>query len=318
MPRRPRKQRGLTSRETLKKKKDAQGTLIIIGVVVLLLIGGWYFSQKPTPIALDEIGCTKTQAPPELIAIVIDRTDPMNPVQAASVKKHLERIKTNTPRYAEIRTFTVGPVAQTTLPINFRACNPGNPEEIDIWTEPIKRAVKNWKDFNERFKKYLEGVTPSGSESQSPLIESIRSIGATTFSDARFDGTPRKRLIIVSDMLQNSALFSHYRVWLNCKTETIEVEECVEKNPKKGEACTLFGDRRSTSCERSVITKLDFPYWKKRIGSRLNSELKGVEVEVFYVRRTGAAQQGGGAHMTFWEDYFQDNGATLKQLYSLD
>ena len=80
----------------------------------------------------------------------------------------------------------------------------------------------------------------------------------------------------------------------------------------------MFGGRRSRTCERSVVTNLDYGYWKNRLGTRLNSNLKGVEVEVFYIRRDGAAQRGGGAHMTFWLDYFENNEAINVSFYSID
>ena len=241
------------------------GTLlgyIIIAVVSAILLGGLIYalSREPPPI-VDSVGCLKDDPPPELIAIIIDRTDPLSSVQAATVINGLKTIKAGEdrqddddplPRWTEFRAYTVGSVLEQTREMNFRACFPGRPEDVDITTESYRRAVAQWKKFNEKFEQYLGGITPSGSESESPLIESIRSVGATTFSDPQFNSDPktRKRLIIVSDMLQNSALFSHYRVWLNCRTDVVgAIERCVEKNPKKGEECTMFGGRRSQTCE---------------------------------------------------------------------
>ena len=320
MPRRTKAPRSPSKKTQAKGTKDKIALVIIVFVVLAVIAGGWYYLSRPKPLAKDSIGCFKDHPPPELVAIVIDRTDPVTPVQAAQIKNELVRVKASLPRQSELRAYTVGSVARETLSPDFRACHPGDPDDINIWTEPEKRAARRWREFNEKFASYLDGVTPSGSESESPLIESIRSIGATTFSDPLFNSDPktRKRLIIVSDMLQNSSLFSHYRVWLNCKTETVgAVEQCLETNPKKGEACTMFGGRRVRTCERSIVTKLDYGYWKSRIGTRLRAELQDVEIEILYVRREGSAQQGG-QHAGFWKDYFEDNGANVERLKSID
>jgi len=320
MPRRTKSPRGINKKKQVKQKKDKIAFVIIIFVVLAVIAGGWYYLSRPKQPVKDAIGCFQDHPPPEIVAIVIDRTDPVTPVQAAQIKNELSQVKADLPRQSELRAYTVGSVARETLSPDFRACHPGDLEEIDCWTESCKRAERRWREFSEKFERYLEGVSPSGSESESPLIESIRSIGATTFSDPLFNSDPktRKRLIIVSDMLQNSSLFSHYRVWLNCKTETVgAVEQCIETNPKRGESCTMFGGRRVKTCEKSIVTKLDYGYWKSRIGTRLRAKLQGVEIEILYVRREGSVQQGG-QHAGFWKDYFEDNGATVERIKSID
>lgn len=303
------------------------GYVVILIVAICLLAGliySYLWQGKP---ATDDIGCLVNDPPPEVIAIMIDRTDPISPRQAALIGNKLRAIKDGTQRvlnaegveekseplreWTEFRAYTVGPVSREVLPIDFRACLPGNPKDVDITTESRRRAERVWAEFNEKFERYLTDIAPSSSESQSPLIESIQSIGATTFSHPQFNSEPktRKRLIIISDMLQNSDLFSHYRVWLNCRTDIIgAAEQCVEKSSKKGETCTMFGGRRSESCERAVDTNLDYNYWKKRVGKRLKSEMRGVDVEVIYVGREGLDQQGS-AHAEFWHAYFLDNKA---------
>jgi len=320
MPRRARPPRNAGLKKQAKGRKDKIGLVLIALVVLAVSLGGWFYLTRPQQPSKDAIGCFQDYPPPELVAILIDRTDPVTPVQAELIKNELGQIKAKLPRHSELRAYTVGSVAQDVLSEDFRACHPGNPNDINKWTEAQTRADRRWKEFNEKFDSYLVGITPSSSESTSPLIESIRSIGATTFSAARFntEPRPRKRLIIVSDMLQNSSLFSHYRVWLNCKTETQgAVEQCLETNPKKGITCTMFGGQRVQTCERSVITNLDYGYWKNRIGTRLDAELRDVEVEILYVRRDGSTQQGG-KHATFWQEYFLDNGATVERIKSID
>jgi hypothetical protein len=44
--------------------------------------------------------------------------------------------------------------------------------------------------------------------------------------------------------------------------------------------------------------------------SRVHSDLKGVSVELYYLVRSGTAQQGR-EHLAFWQEYFQNQGAEV-------
>jgi hypothetical protein len=311
----------------------------IIVLALLALAGGVYWAlSRPDKPVMDEIGCFRDAPPSELIAIMIDRTDEIGPKKVASIINALSAVKDGTfvdvtsdtgdrlasegalPRWTEFRAYTVGPVSKETLPVEFRACFPGNPEDVDITIESRRRAEQQWAEFNQKFQGFLSEIRPDSRESQSPLIESIRSVGATTFVDPRFNTEPktRKRLIIVSNMLQNSTLFSHYRVWRNCRTTTTgAIEQCVEKNPKKGETCTMFGGRKSQFCESYEKTDLDFKKWKSVLGPRLNAEIRGVEVDILYIRGD-SAQGTDDKLLTFWKDYFADNDAVLRRVKHID
>ena len=94
--------------------------------------------------------------------------------------------------------------------------------------------------------------------------------------DRNFDSTKKRRLIVVSDMLQNTPEYSHYQ------------------------------NGADFSAWRNSAHGREFPQFS----------LLGVEVEILYLKRTDdfarAAQNRG--HVRFWEDYFVELGAFVKIL----
>lgn len=50
---------------------------------------------------------------------------------------------------------------------------------------------------------------------------------------------------------------------------------------------------------------------------RVQADLKGVEVELLYVRRDVQIRYGAAAHIEFWESYFRDQGAQLVRVRAL-
>jgi hypothetical protein len=53
------------------------------------------------------------------------------------------------------------------------------------------------------------------------------------------------------------------------------------------------------------------PYYRK-----VRAELNGIEVQIFYLRRDTPAQ--GRQHIEFWQDYFNDMGARLTRVVSIE
>lgn len=101
---------------------------------------------------------------------------------------------------------------------SFRMCNPGSPKDrkgTDVFTEGDVTAMMRWS----RFKKGLDAALPTeqGGKSldTSPIIETIRFVRNEEFPRAvdmnrGHQEEPAYTLIVVSDLLQNTAQVSHY------------------------------------------------------------------------------------------------------------
>jgi len=70
---------------------------------------------------------------------------------------------------------------------------------------------KKWKNnFSQKIDEIFDSMLHGNDADVSPIMESIQSVAISAFGDHRVEGIPKK-LIVVSDMLQNTSGFSHYQ-----------------------------------------------------------------------------------------------------------
>ena len=210
-----------------------------------------------------------------LTVLLVDTTDPLTAVQEADLRNHLEQVKDMLPKHSALDVYTVSQLNDGLLkPLGARVCNPGDGRDVSVLTSNPRLIKEKW---DQRFSQPLEALftkmlaTPSADES--PIFESIQSIAVTAFGSLP-DSTTTRKLIVVSDMLQNVPEYSQYKQLGN------------------------FEDLRRTQYYR-----------------RISADLRGVEVELYYLRRENGLQ--GTKHIEFWQQYFKDAGATLVHVVAL-
>ena len=261
-----------------KRREDRFGGLLILFVVIAVLAGAYFYYQamsREMPLNPDNM-CPK-DGPHSIAVVLIDATDPLDAVQREDVSKLLDDIKNNIPRYGEIELFTVAPSDGSLLVPELAVCNPGRGTDTsELYGNP-RLMEKRWQTaFAAKTDEVLKRLLTSRTVDTSPILESIQQVAVQTFVGQRAGAVP-KQLIIVSDMLQNTAALSQYR------------------------GIESFGEFRQA------------PYYMK-----LRPNLSGVDVTVFYLRRLNAAHLQGRRHIEFWQEYFQDAGATLVDVKSIE
>ena len=93
----------------------------------------------------------------------------------------------------------------------FRSCSPGHPDECNVFTEGSIACRLRWSEYLERLQGAFSTASGGASAPSSPIIETIRHVRNKEFPrPPDMDQSTRHRLWIVSDMLQNSGLVSHY------------------------------------------------------------------------------------------------------------
>jgi len=149
--------------------------------------------------------------PTGLIVLLVDTTDPLNPIQQADLKNQLERLKDGMPQYYALEVYTVSEPKDGLLkPLGARVCNPGNGRDASELTSNPRLIKERWE---KRFSSPLEDlftkmlVVPPAKES--PIFESIQSVAVTAFGGLS-ESTSHRTLVIVSDMLQNMPEYSQY------------------------------------------------------------------------------------------------------------
>ncbi|MBM3568682.1 MAG: hypothetical protein FJX46_07985 [Alphaproteobacteria bacterium] len=181
------------------------GLGMAVTALFLLLSGSVFF----VPPSVDkETNCREDQAPKLHVVVLVDRTDPLTKLQTDNLRKIVLEEARRLPRHEWLSIYTI---TQTTdvSPIRvFSYCNPGRAPDAKVLVETAER-IQQLHDTN--FKRPLDVVldefTVASTHDQSPIVGSIEAISRLE----PFTSVGSRRLVIVSDMLEHTAGFSHYR-----------------------------------------------------------------------------------------------------------
>lgn len=205
----------LARRRDRDKHELRRKTIVGVGLLcfVALVIGGVLAARmvltgsKPK---LDADYCPES-GPTQVIAILIDRTDLLNPSQQQRIRQELEVIREGVPVGGAIDVYSIGLTDEELLTPEFRLCNPGRGEDVNALVGLPKFAEKRWREtFAEPLQKLFDEMVNGGESANSPIMESIQSVALTAFSGSKRKEAAKK-LVIVSDMLQHTDSMSFYR-----------------------------------------------------------------------------------------------------------
>ncbi|MGD9979539.1 MAG: hypothetical protein AB7H66_03350 [Hyphomonadaceae bacterium] len=138
--------------------------------------------------------------------VIVDRTDRWTPAMGAALTQLIENAQRDTDRYEKFSIVSLD--AQQSVHPLFSVCNPGEPT---FWSDLYRGRRYTTRDFEQRFvgaaERIIEDVREPSEAPTSPIVEYVhRWLGSDDFNaDIR-----HRRLILVSDMRQNSALYSIY------------------------------------------------------------------------------------------------------------
>lgn len=177
------------------------------------LIGGAVMLQRAT-VGIDPVTLCPRSGPTALTAILLDVTDPLSPVQRAAVLVRLNKIVANLRLDEEIAVYSIDPSTDP-LKSALVVCRPMKPGEVNELTGNKALAQRRFVQiFEPKVNALLAAAMDRPQSEHSPIMEAIQAVAVTYFQAA--DAASRtgplpKRLIIVSDMLENAAGGSHYR-----------------------------------------------------------------------------------------------------------
>src|SRR5579883_1733957 len=93
---------------------------VTYGVALILLaaalgVGYSFFVSADANSALDARLCPKQGAPPALLVVMVDTSDPLSIVQRKAVDNRLREAIEQSPDHTEIQLYTVGDITNTLL-----------------------------------------------------------------------------------------------------------------------------------------------------------------------------------------------------------
>ena len=194
------------------------GISLMIIVAVALVSGGYFYidQKEKRPVLSKEDFCPLGEAPHHVTVLVVDASDPLNKVQKLSLNNLVDKlVKEEVPRYGAFVIYAVNTdESYRSKPVFYR-CNPGYSEDdgntIDKIFENPKKIKRQWREgFRVPLDKELNRNLESGSASSSPIMQSIQWAVVEQFQAPDRANVPH-RLVIVSDFLQHTKEYSHYR-----------------------------------------------------------------------------------------------------------
>lgn len=180
-------------------------------LVVIAIVAGtlwWWTHQKPP---LDASTMCPSDGPQGHTVLLIDTTDPLNDAQKAAFDLILTRLaERDTPPGYLVSVFVLGDHFKTDAKPLIELCNPGDAQGHSQLTENLKQIQRRYRD---RFLQPLFAQTTqmlrAESAKESPILEMLQMVSLNAIERRDVEG-PR-RLIVLSDLLQNSKALSMYR-----------------------------------------------------------------------------------------------------------
>jgi hypothetical protein len=256
------------SRRNKRRQNRAAWLLIAGALVIVAAIGAFAWQNAKRADAFDpQTFCPKDGEYPRT-AVLLDASDSLSASQTKAVGEYLRDLRARLEEREWLGLFVLRADNLVLPSPEIARCNPGS-DANPLYENP--RLVR--RRFEEEFRRPLEDALSRLAQSENPQDESpILEMVEAVALDRNFDFTRKRRLIIVSDMLQNTAAYSHYR------------------------GAPDFAAFRESGYGRRFM----------------ELSLLGAEVEILYLKREKTRDLQTTAHIRFWEDFFDAAGARVE------
>ena len=210
------------------KKENNFSTKMIVGAgVLILMILIAFIIMKPEPI--NSADFCPDSGPKGTTALLIDLSDPLSPSQEQKLINELNyltetseaRQSSYLEKHAKLTTYFTN---DTEIPTNiFSYCNPGSNSQLSSFDKMNEHKIlylKKWNKFSsETMEKIKLNIKGDQSTNTSPIIESLAFIREREFapSDIVRKDKNSNKIIIVSDLIQNSKLYNQYKQDIDTK-----------------------------------------------------------------------------------------------------
>lgn len=198
-----------------RRRRGGEGGLILAGAGLALLalaaIGGvlWLDATLEPPPQLSADTLCPVDGPRAVTVVLLDASDDWPDVTARQVRTRLLDLADTLPTYGllELRLLTPGDPAGRVL---FAKCNPGNGEGLSELTANPEMVRRTWAaGFRDPIEQLVSAGIPAGPADTSPIMAAIQRIAVDRFEGRAAADIP-KRLVVVSDMMENTPAYTQY------------------------------------------------------------------------------------------------------------
>jgi len=182
--------------------------LVLVGLIVG--IGYLYLEATSRHVELDEATLCPLTGPTGQTLVLVDTTDAIAPITQTQLTAMLKDAAFGTAKGTlfEIRVLkTASPFTETL----FSLCNPGDGRELGEIIANPDLALRKWKEgFEQPLLDAMVKSLTAGAGETSPIMAGIQAV-AVAHLTADADRKQPASLVVISDMLENTERFSHYR-----------------------------------------------------------------------------------------------------------
>ena len=195
------------------KKRRRNDYLLGAGIfsIILAVVVGFIYHAMTRPKALNPETLCPAGGPQGHYVLLIDKTDPLNFTQKQAFSVVLkEFIEKKVPEGYLVSVFALGEDFKENATPLVELCNPGdgsNKSEFDA--NPQKLKAQYHSKFAGPMMKLSESLVATQSAKWSPIFEMLQLVGINGFRKQDVNG--ERRLIVMSDMLQNMPQFTMYK-----------------------------------------------------------------------------------------------------------
>lgn len=149
---------------------------------------------------------------PELLVALLDPSDELSEAQQEQVNHELERWRSALPKFGRLDIYRTSASSRELVTPVLTICNPGDGSDLSELTGNPTLAHKRWTtEFDAQVRRVLSEAVSGPPAAVSPIFETIQAAAVRTFDLPALDQVAKRRLILVSDLLQNTPDQSHYQ-----------------------------------------------------------------------------------------------------------
>lgn len=255
-----------------RRQRQRRMAFLNFAIIALLIAGGFVAFQfiKPAPYDEQTLCLLSDEMPPHT-AIILDKTDEYDERQAELISSLIRRTRDRLEIGERLSLFELDAEGQFDPRGEFSLCNPGRGGQVNpLFRNPGMIEERYAELFEAPMDAVIEDLVVPKEAPASPILEAIARLAQTeNFST----DAPARNIVIVSDMLQNSDLFSAYG--------------------GGGALPTNMPDARDVA---------------EQVDRRYGRSLSGVEIEIRLIPRDRYTDMQRGALKEYWDEVFSELG----------
>ena len=263
------------SRRSRRNKTNNSLPIVIIGLSLALFAVLIYQYMQFVQDKIDTDPATNCRADgffPRDTVILLDATQAVSQAQLEGISNQLESVIRESMIHERFTIYFLQDEPERFQP-KLLVCNPGTGQNLSSATNNLRKLLEHYEEsFKAPVKGSIDGLDGVASSKSSPIMEMLKFVGLRTFARST---SSDKRLILVSDMVENTDSYSQY---LNRKLNFDELSKT--------------------------------PYFRE-----MRPRLTDVFIDVLYIERSELSGIQNGDHISkFWQPFVRRSGGQINKV----